>query len=352
MDLNLFELQISEDKLHPNFQVISKDPELVRVIERWAKGFVDRDNNKFVKEFQKTFNSSFWEIYIYACLDKLNFKFDFSHTSPDFHISKNGLDYVVEAVSTGNPEGFISEHEKSILFQQDSQKHWFQSDHEQMHADIISLATERIRKSFTDKYKKYLNSYQKLPHVKNKPFILAIGAFEQPYFFTQKSAAISRVLYGIKDARYGSFGEPLISIGETTLKHNESEIDIGMFNDRKYEHVSAVLFNPIATSGKARAHQRKKSKEILFDTVRYNLYGSDTIREHSIPHNKYHESLLDGMYLLINPYAKYPIDPNLFDDNDISIWYDAKEQKVKHRFLFTRSVLNITRYGDGQEEDF
>lgn len=58
------------------------------------------------------------------------------------------------------------------------------------------------------------------------------------------------------------------------------------------------------------------------------------------------------MYLLINPYAKYPIDPNLFDDNDISIWYDAKEQKVKHRFLFTRSVLNITRYGDGQEEDF
>lgn len=349
MGLNLFELQIPEEELHPNFKVISKDPELVRVIERWAKGFVDRDN-KFIKEFQKTFNSSFWEIYIYACLDKLNFKFNFSHASPDFVISKNGQEYLVEAVSTQNPEGFAPEHEKSVLFQQASQKHWFRSDHEKMHAEIISLATERIRKSFTSKYKDYLKKYQHLPHVKNKPFILAIGAFEQPNFYTQKSGAISRVLYGIKDAKYGTTGEPLITFGETTLKHNEAEINIGLFNDTKYEYVSAVLFNPIATSGKARAHQSKRLKETSFETVRYNLYGPDTIHEYSIPHKKYHESLLDGMYLLLNPNAKYPIDPELFNDSDISIWYDAEKQKVKHRFLFIRSVLSTTTFVDVQEE--
>jgi len=351
VDLNLFELQIPEDELHPNFKAISKDPELVKVIERWAKGFVDRDN-KFVKEFQKTFNSSFWEIYIYACLDKLNFKFDFSHASPDFVISKNGQEYIVEAVSTQNPEGFVPEHEKMSLLQQTLQKHRFRSNHEQIHAEIISLATERIRKSFKSKYRHYLKKYQHLPHVKNKPIILAIGAFEQPYFYTQKSAAISRVLYGIKDAKYDSFGEPLITLGETTLKHNEAEIDIGMFNDTKYEHVSAVLFNPIATSGKARAQQSKKLKGTFFETVRYNHYGPDTIHEYLIPHKKYNESLLDGMYLLLNPNARYPIDPDLFNDSDISIWYDAEKQKVKHRFLFVRSVLNITTFGESQEEMF
>lgn len=350
MGLNLFELQIPEDELHPNFKAISKDPELVKVVERWAKGFVDRDN-KFVKEFQKTFNSSFWEIYIYACLDKLNFKFDFSHTSPDFVISKNGQEYLVEAASTRNAEGFAPEHEKFDQFQQTSQKYWFRSDHEKLHAEVISMATERIRKSFTSKYKEYLKKYQHLSHVKNKPFILAIGAFEQPYFYTQKSGAISRVLYGIEDAKYGDNGEPLITFGKTTLKHNEAEINIGLFNNKEYEYVSAVLFSPIATSGKARAHQSKKLKDTSFETVRYNLYGPDTIQE-SISHKKYHESLLDGMCLLLNPNAKYPIDPELFNDNDISIWYDAEKQKVKHKFLFTRSVFRTTTFGDAPEELF
>lgn len=39
-------------------------------------GFEDRDG-KFVKEFQTTFNSSFWELYLFACLrDGLSCKVD------------------------------------------------------------------------------------------------------------------------------------------------------------------------------------------------------------------------------------------------------------------------------------
>ena len=37
------------------------------VLENWAQGFEDRDG-KFVQEFQLTYESSFWELYLYAAL--------------------------------------------------------------------------------------------------------------------------------------------------------------------------------------------------------------------------------------------------------------------------------------------
>jgi hypothetical protein len=39
------------------------------VLTDWARGFIDRDG-KFVKEFQTTFNSCFWELYVYAVLKR------------------------------------------------------------------------------------------------------------------------------------------------------------------------------------------------------------------------------------------------------------------------------------------
>ncbi|ANB96729.1 hypothetical protein [Vibrio parahaemolyticus] len=61
--MNLFEFQVPEDKLHPNFKniLIPQRENERRLLSQWANGFVDRDK-KLVKEFQTTFNSTFWEI--------------------------------------------------------------------------------------------------------------------------------------------------------------------------------------------------------------------------------------------------------------------------------------------------
>lgn len=40
------------------------------VLSGWASGFRDRDG-KFVKEFQTTYNSSFWELYLFAAFKDL-----------------------------------------------------------------------------------------------------------------------------------------------------------------------------------------------------------------------------------------------------------------------------------------
>ena len=59
------------------------------VIETWADGFVDRDNN-FVNEFQTRFNPCFWELYIFACLKELGLAADFAFSSPYFVVA-NGF---------------------------------------------------------------------------------------------------------------------------------------------------------------------------------------------------------------------------------------------------------------------
>ena len=61
----LFVSILSSEKLHPNFKYLAqeKEPCLREVLKEWANGFVDRDK-KFVTEFQTTFNSSIWELYL------------------------------------------------------------------------------------------------------------------------------------------------------------------------------------------------------------------------------------------------------------------------------------------------
>jgi hypothetical protein len=52
-----------------------------RVISEWSEGFQDRDG-KFCIEFQTTFNSSFWELYLHACFRELGFGIEFPERCP------------------------------------------------------------------------------------------------------------------------------------------------------------------------------------------------------------------------------------------------------------------------------
>ena len=65
--MDLFEVssQLSEEKLHPKFKWLRDSLfEEIKIVEEWAKDFIDKDN-KFIHEFQTTFHSSFWELYLH-----------------------------------------------------------------------------------------------------------------------------------------------------------------------------------------------------------------------------------------------------------------------------------------------
>lgn len=172
--MELFDPIIDEAQFHKNFASVltpERQPEREELM-RWAERFPDRDG-KFVREFQSTFNSSFWEIYLYAVFKEYGLEFDWAHASPDFILNNGKVDIVVEAATANSAEGKPNEWDK-IFTPEELQNISFNTLNRE---SIIRLANTLLGKA--KYYKKY---YSKLDHVKNKPFVLAVAPFEQPPF--------------------------------------------------------------------------------------------------------------------------------------------------------------------------
>lgn len=106
--MNLFTPLVNEERLHPLFKQIISDPvysPTMAVINGWSTGLLGRklEANKFIKEFQTTFNSSLWELYLNKAFIDFGFEIDYSKESPDFHlIHGSGRKINVEAVTSNN----------------------------------------------------------------------------------------------------------------------------------------------------------------------------------------------------------------------------------------------------------
>lgn len=309
--MNLFEQQVSNEKLHPNYISFMKHSteEDRSILNQWADGFPDRDN-KFVKEFQTTFNSCFWEIYLYKLFKDLGFSFDWNYNRPDFILNTNDIDIVVEATISSNAQNEQPEWEK----EEDIMKRYngyVDNMNEKNKYSIIRLAN-----SFISKLRKY-KDYKELTHVKKKPFVLAIAPFEQPLHYHQYDRPIMALLYDfyLDEEEYLKNPEkfPNGLVGKrlhTVEKENGNEIELGMFLDDKAEEISAVLFNPIATFSKAQS--MKENKMGIFQ----HIWTTPNETKPLITYNE-EEFIEDGLFIFHNPYAKYPLDKNIFKKNRI-----------------------------------
>lgn len=107
--MDLFTPVVSEGTQHPNFRMITKYPNTFNqdVLNEWARGFKDRDG-KFVKEFQTTFDSSFWELYLHAVTKHFRLEVDFSFNAPDFVVANHG-GMNVEATVASHAQGSTPE---------------------------------------------------------------------------------------------------------------------------------------------------------------------------------------------------------------------------------------------------
>lgn len=322
--LDIFTPIIPEEKLHPNFKVLmAESNQFARdIISSWTEGFVDRDG-KIIQEFQSTFNSSFWEFYLNASFNKLGFDIDYSHDRPDFLLVKEGQTYAVEATISNHPDGATPEWERGHIPEITADM-WFQ---------IINLSTIRIANAIYSKHGKFRNSYVKLDHVKNNPFILCVAPFEQPLFFAQADNAIRRVLYKfsaplyIKDENTGEVrlvGEEHI---EKVVKHNDQEIELGFFTNDSMKEISAIIFSNTATTTKAKALDSANHSTTLFYATRFQQKAWDTPYIIVGTGEEYNETLLDGLHIYLNPFADKPIDPDQFFSEEISLHaYDPVER--------------------------
>ena len=174
--MDLFTPVVPEERQHPNFRMPNSSPALWpggrAVLEDWAEGFRDRDG-KFVKEFQTTYNSSFWELYLFAAFKELGCKADLSHASPDFVLGSPAGEFIAEATIASHADGhaLMERHDLEAVFDVDEE-------------EVLTLAAIRLANAITAKHQKYQRSYAALPHVAGKPYVICVVPFEQPFFFT------------------------------------------------------------------------------------------------------------------------------------------------------------------------
>lgn len=359
--MNLFKPIVNINRLHPLFKKISSESTYkptIKVINNWSKGLLGRKKEeiKFIKEFQTTFNSSFWEIYLNKAFIDLEFVLDYTKDSPDFHLKHiSGRLVNVEAVTSNNRLNQSEEYysDKSI-------KEYAEIGGK----DFLNQSTIKLAGKIKDKLDLFLGKdgkkhpYSSLEHVMGNPFVLAIAPFDNHLSLMQNNIAINRVLYGVEPPDENN----LVSKISNILNHNNNKIDLGLFTNSSHKEISAILFSTTGTFGKAvfesgvsNIIRATRYRQIDIDEFKTKegmnklgtehtqvseghdifslrilagdqVYGSDTFLYNSSEHV---ESHLDGLHVYYNPYAEIPLDKDLFSAYEITQnEYDIKTQEM------------------------
>lgn len=345
----LFNALYPEDKLNPNFRNITNEelPFARDLIKNWAEGFVDRDH-KFVKEFQTTFNSSFWELYLFATLKELGFVVNYNYDRPDFVVEgDNG--FLIEATIASHAKDETPEWQKN--YSEEELNEWTKEK-------IVDNGTLRLANAFIGKSRKYTDSYKKLPHVKGKPYVIAIAPFDSPYFFLQNHHAIQRVLYGFDRFIAIDWDHQTREILDMILleeieKKTGSKVPLGYFTNPDHSHVSAVIFNNAATFSKVRV-MSGDPRITLVQYRRFNEYGTQPF-EGVVEKSVFNEHLLDGIVVFHNPYAEIPFDIEEFLHPVIGHYgIDVEEKEfisdIPHGYLFHRHIMVMNIPGATPEQ--
>lgn len=345
--IDLFTPVVTTQQRHEHYQALSlphAEPER-RVLESWARGFIDRDG-KFVREFQTSFWPSIWELYLNAALRDLGCQIDYSHAAPDFDVRSPAGPFIAEAAVALEAAGYVSERHRpggELLPRLDV-------------SAMVEYATVRLANTLSTKLDRYRKSYRKLPHVTGRPFVVCIAPYEQPLAFVQNDQAMRRVLYAYDSPVWvggeGSMGKTVVghTWSRSVEKDSGAKIQLGFFTDERAVEISAVLFSSVVGVAKLRALAVDSPHDVEFVATRYSATGTDPSLI-CAGKGRYQETLLDGLHVFLNPLASTPLDPQLFRGRGVAIHYGLDPEsgvpvsEVPDGFLFQRMSSLFLRDG-------
>lgn len=302
---------VDEKYFHPNFKNILTDSEgrnLHRdVLLAWARDMPYRDGReKFIKEFQTTFNSSFWEMYIHQVFLAYGARGVGDCSYPDFVLDVSGVKFSVEAVTAN---AGVNE-----------EKEWnapnMSLDNPFTSPDLNAFNKRAIIRYFTaleSKSRKY-GDYLKNPHVDKNPFVIAVGSYSSPEFTAQFDRPMMALLYDyyvdeeafIRNPKNFPEGPPAIQL-RGVEKENGTLLELGVFNSEKYSHISAIIFSCTASWGKLAALSGDPKTVCI--TTWSDHSGAPKPRVYTA--DKSPETITDGLQIFHNPYAKYPLNKDI-----------------------------------------
>ncbi|MGO0789418.1 glycosaminoglycan attachment site [Herbaspirillum seropedicae] len=341
MTIDLFTPVVAPDRQHPVYQMLMHPPNAPEraVIANWADGFQDRDG-KFVQEFQMTFESGFWELYLHAALKEWNLPVDMRHHAPDFLIGGRqpfGIEATIAAPAQGGKPAY-GYSAKDIP-----------DDFTQFNIE----STLRICNSFDGKVKRYRKYYKSLPHMADMPFVIAIASFDRPLAHFASLRPILAAIYGIyhDEAMTPKDATTVLSYNVSAAPKTETvDIDVGLFCDDTYADVSAVFYSSLVTWGKLRALATNPTAQQIFTTFHPNAESVEPQVRH-IKKINYSEHLMDGLCVLHNPFAKQPLSKDLFSHPRIMQATIASDGELiidaPNDFLLARMVQVFVEQGMG-----
>lgn len=359
---DLFQPRLPPKRLHKHFNLIRTDPacaNVMPVIQSWAAGLLDRkgETNKFVNEFQTTFNSALWELYLNKMLIELGFSVDYTKVSPDFVVTTpSGFQFCIEAVISDQPSTVGPQHLPT-------------------RQDFKTSAALKLVGKITDKRnifrgvggKKF--PYSSLDHVRNKPFVVAIAPFDSDISLTQNNEIINLVLFGIGPPLLAGPNAGTQNKVKSIIKASGASVDMGIFTNDSFAEISAVIFSTTGTFGKAlieskadklirATHYREINKTAIggstslwrlgtkkrqIDNLNFllsqrmdfgdKIAGPDVSIYHSSVHKETH---FDGLHVYYNPYADIPLDQGV-------MW----PAEITHNFYDTKKEISIHAHPDG-----
>jgi hypothetical protein len=346
--LSLFVPQGPDEQLNPIFRYIAvgEHHSAARgIMEEIAHAFVDVDGN-YTKDFQTTgFNARLWEFYLFAFFYEQRFSIRREFVSPDFCLEKDGFPVGVEAVTVNpsageTPPKPINDEELKRL-RQDYMPIKFGS----------SLYSKLNRKT----------PYWELPHMRGKPFILAIHDYLVDDSMTWSAPALEDYLFGSRAAWSKDASGKLHIVEEPIKEHvwGTKKIPSGFFQLPGAENVSAVIFSNAATVSKFNRMGKLAgfgNPKVLMRRIGLH-HDFDPNATMPIPFNvevtpdTYRESWAEGVRLYHNPRARLPIPDGVFTDCAHYVFENGKRRAfLPDPFIHESRTLVVAPKSSGDEK--
>lgn len=312
---------VPKSAFHPSFKHIVDAPTSApaRVaLEELFQDFVDVDGGKFVKDFQTAgFDARLFELFLDCVFRFEGYRRDVAHARPDFILSGGGHEFCVEAV-TLNPTGGKA-FPPSDLSELDLKRRTAEEkDSERLHL-LPVLIHEALGK-------KLAKRYWDLPQAGSKPLIIALQNFSERFSHTHTSGALVHLLYGVdfRIAQGESNGLQFERVELQTHQRGGRNVPSKFFENSDTRNLSAVLFTNSGTISKFNRFEYRRNRlryPQIVGMVRFghcHVHGPDallpqTFTQH-VGEDGSTETWCEGLTLLHNPKAAFPLDPRAFPD--------------------------------------
>lgn len=311
--MDLFKSITKESDQNPQWQTLNSHKGLSpakKLLDEICQPLTDKDGN-FVQQFQTTgYYQRLWEIFLHCFFVENNFQIINEHDRPDFALKKDNTEIFVEACSS-NPapnDKFTNEFIEASIKAKDKEAE----------TDIKDYYTIKIGSIL---FSKLTKKYWELEWVKSKPFVLALMPSHNKLANFFPDYKVIEYLYGKWfKAAVTEDGKVKGTSGIMT-EHNygAKKIPSGFFEQPDSENVSAVIFtNTCETQKFNRMGQQEKyyDEDIIIvrtgSSFNHNLDEPPKEFQYQVLKGENLETWSEGVSILHNPNAKYPLDKNLF----------------------------------------